>query len=146
MKTLALTISAVSLLWVGCSETSPNGPTIPDDAGPSSEQGVSSSSVVVDPAPGVSSSVEVSSSTEEPQSEELLWLEGDGAGVSTGGYWFGYDDLNDGGSSSWACDGVVGKEGDEFEFCTKTGPIVVDFDIREDAQSASGDIFGFAGV
>jgi hypothetical protein len=145
MKTLTLTISAISLLWVGCSETSTSGPTLSPDGSQSSSQEVSSSSV--------STPVEISSSSitiETPVASDslLLWVVGSGTQVATEGYWFGYDDELNGGSSTWSCGGVKGTEGADFEFCVDetTEEISVDFVTVADVPNGVEVPFGIAGI
>ncbi len=77
-----------------------------------------------------------------------LWTAGDGAQVSTGGYWYGYDDGKDSGSSTWTCNGTLGY--DDFEDfageCMAADDLKVDFSISADASCGDDCTYGFAGV
>ncbi len=79
-------------------------------------------------------------------SADVLWSAGDGTQVSTGGYWFGYDDASDGGKSTWSCDGSVMAKGAEFGPCMVNDKVEVTFNITADVPNGQYDPFGFAGI
>lgn len=81
---------------------------------------------------------------------QTLWTSGDAASVATGGYWFGYTDSNDNGSSTWSCGGtVMANENAKFNPCIADGPVKVTFGLTTDVPPPCEEYcgpFGFAGV
>jgi hypothetical protein len=78
--------------------------------------------------------------------DELLWESDYGATVSTGGYWFAYDDQGDKGSSTVTCGGTLMEKGDEFGPCMESGPVDVDFNVVAAVPNGDYNPFGFAGI
>ena len=150
LTTLSL---GVAFAFIGCSESTSTSPNTGANLPSSSSIGVSSSSITPEVS---SSSIEVipASSSSEIVAPEgggkdyILWMTGDNSQVASGGYWFGYDDANDDGGSSWSCFETLGEEGAEFDFCIgeESENIEVDFKVEALVPNTPHPAYGFAGV
>ncbi len=150
-----ITLSTCVAFLLSCSDdgsTTVVGPISGDQSSsvtPQSSSSVSSSSSIVDAIDVSSSSSAVTVDTNtSTRSGQSLWQALDGTQVSTGGYWFGYDDGKDGGESTWSCFGTQGLEDDDFSFCQseESGEIEIDFSVMASVANGENAAYGFAGI
>ena len=146
-------ISSIRINGVELADGRPVDNSSSSDAGSSSSDVASSSSDVASSSSDVASSSSVanssSSAVESSSSIDLggntpLWSPGYENNTYPGGYWYGSNDSEDGGTSVLSCAGTTLANGDSVDECVTDTKVTTAFNITDVVEGAG--TYGFAAI